>query len=213
MVVVYNNYALMAVMATALLYAPLVFLLGHLVDADGRALGFFVMLGLVGAVMEFLFKAPARLFWLPLWLWGLVAVAAAGFDALGLEGRELIGATAVVALLMGAAVILQIKRFTRRRAEESLTSLRAQVAAGTPPSFRALSRALIVAEQLDEAQRRHNAECVRITLEHRGEQLEDRVRRSAEALLEQLEGAGDRALDPSALERLSDWLKAKAAFE
>ena len=52
-----------------------------------------------------------------------------------------------------------------------------------------------------------------MTLEQLDAKLDDRARKTAETLLEQLEGDSDAAVDHASLERLHDWYKAQAAFE
>jgi len=211
--VVYNMGAMMAAIITALVYAPLVYVFGDLVDPNIRVFGFVLTFGLVGTVLEF-YKLSPRLFWLPVWFWGLVAVVGVGLDAAGLRDAKLFGVTAGVAVVAAIVVLLQARRFGLAQAKQALAGAKQQVNAGQRPSYRALSRALIIAPKLNEQQREHTVECLDLILSQFHSDLNGPLQVDIQQLSGQLRAAqGDATeVDPQPIDKLNDWLNEQAAF-
>ncbi len=210
--VVYNMWAMMAAIITALVYAPLVYFFGDLVTADTRVLAFVVLFGVVGTVLEFGYKISARLFWLPVWFWGVVAIVGSILDALGMHGMQLFGTTAAIAVVAGAVVLWQIRRLGGGQAARALASARELLAANRRP-YRTLARAIIVAPTLNVDQRKHTTACLELIVGHFARDMPEALHSDVEALLTQLRaGEGEAVIDPSRLERMVNWLNEQAAF-
>ncbi|MGB1013452.1 MAG: hypothetical protein ACPG4T_04895 [Nannocystaceae bacterium] len=211
--VVYNMWALLAAMITALVYAPIVYLFGDLVDPDIRVLGFILTFGLVGTVLEF-YKLSPRLFWLPVWFWGVVAIVGTILDAAGFRGIKLFGTTAGIAIVAAAILMLQARRFGLAAARQALAAVQQQASAGQRLSYRRLSQALIVEESLNEQQRLHTVECLDFVLSHFRNELSEPLQVDVEQLVGQLRSPeGDTTqVDPARIDKLKDWLNEQAAF-
>ncbi len=210
--VVYNMWAMMAAMITALVYAPVVYFFGDLVQADVRVLGFILLFGVVGTVLEFGYKIPPRLFWLPVWFWGVVAIVGSVLDAAGVRGMQLFGATAGIAVVLGGLVMWQARRLGGGVAVRALASARDLLAAGKRP-YRTLARAIIVAPTLNRIERDHTLACLDLIVDNFAKDLPEDLHAEVEQLRTQLRaGEADVTVDPSRLQRVVDWLGEQAAF-